>query len=463
MLKFVLIMKKLLLAAVAVLTIFAGCKDKDKDEEIVTQIEIVEGETINMIIGESLKLHIKHYPEHLPAPKITEWKSSDVSVATAGFGEVQAKKEGETLIIATTANNIKATSRVIVSAIEIVEIKIDKTNCEVLVGGTLQLTPKVSPENASYKNDLVYTSTDENVAKVEKGGKVESISVGECQIKIASPDGKVTAICNLKVLPNEVSNISLNKSELNIEQGETFKFEVTIEPDIATDKTVTWVSSDESVATISADGALTSIGIGECTITANSSNDKVKAECKVKVSPASVKGLELSKTYAKILIGSTDVIAANVIPANAANKNVTWASSDETVATVDNGIVTGIAAGTVTITATTEDGGFNQICGVTVGGINIFMSAQNGSVVTTFSAGGVTSSIKCEITNNSNVDILVKECVAGGVHFSVGQTLYSGSYLKCDIPTQSTSVVWIIEYNGIGLIDKIGYKILVMI
>ena len=442
-------MKKLFLAAIAGLTILAACKEKEEEEEKVTRIEIAEGETINMIIGQSQQLHVNHFPEHLKAPKY-KWTTSDVFVASAGYGEVKAKSEGETVVTVTTDDNISASCRVVVSAIAITEIKIDKTDVEVLVGGTLQLTPTVLPNDASYKNNLVYTSTNEEVAKVGRDGKVETISVGDCQIKIASPDGKISTICNIKVIPNEVTNITLNKSDLAIELGETFKFDVVIEPEIATDKTITWVSSDESVATIGTDGNLTSVGVGECIITANSSNSAVKAECKVKINPVSVKGLELSKVYTKILIGSTDALTANVLPADAANKNVIWTSSDETIATVVNGIVTGVAAGTATITATTEDGGFERKCDITVGGIDIFMSAQNGNVVTTFTNFGVFTYVSCEISNSSNADVYVKRIVIDGSSVSVGETLNSGHKMTQTIYTSSAqNVVWIIEYNDV--------------
>jgi uncharacterized protein YjdB len=330
-------MKKLLFAAIAVLTVFAGCK---KDEETITKIEFAEGETVNMIIGDKQQLHIKHYPEHLPAPKISEWKSSDIFVASVSYGEVIAKSEGETLITATTENNISATCRVVVSAIAITEIKIDKTDYEELIGTTIQLTPNVLPNNASYKNNLLYTSTDENVAKVENSGKVIMVNVGECQIKIASPDGKVSMTCNIKVLPIEVTKISLNRSEWPIEKGDTYQFSFWIEPENATDKTIKWVSSDNSVVTIAEDGTFTGVNIGECTITAVSSKAEIKAVCKVTVSPVSVKGISISQTDAKALIGTEITLQAYVTPANAVNQKIIWASWNPNVATVDsNGVV----------------------------------------------------------------------------------------------------------------------------
>ena len=86
----------------------------------------------------------------------------------------------------------------------------------------------------------------------------------------------------------EVTSVTLTKKDafdnnLTIKKGDTFKFKLVIEPEDATDKTIEWMSSDENVATISADGTLSAVEIGECIITANTSNSNVKVECKVTV------------------------------------------------------------------------------------------------------------------------------------------------------------------------------------
>lgn len=452
-------MKKLLLATIAVLTVFAGCK-KD-EEETITRIEFTEGETTNMFVGDEMQLHIKYYPEHLKAPHGSKWSSSNSSVASVGFsGIVYGESVGEAVITITTNNNISASCRVIVNPIEvnwIPNFKLD--DYEVLVGDIIQLKPTFI--NGTFDKSLcklVYTSTNEAVVKVGDDGQIEAVGAGECQIKaeivgteVSVVKNEVSAVCNVKVLPNEISKITLNNDELNIEQGETFKFIAEIEPEIYPDKTVTWVSSDENVATIGADGTLTGINIGECTITAISSNDKVKAECKVKVNPISVKVLELDKTSVKILIGSTETLLANVSPDNAANKNITWASSNESIATVDNGIVTGVAAGTAIITVTTEDGSLQQSCEVTVGGVNIFMTSTAwGGVlwVGSFEQKNYT------LENDNDVDVYVKSISISGYTSSINEIVSAKSSLTKSYTTtyNQYDVKWIVEYNGVEYI-----------
>lgn len=79
-----------------------------------------------------------------------------------------------------------------------------------------------------------------------------------------------------------------------------------------------------------------------------------------------VAGVSLNKATTTIAVGNTETLVATVTPANADDKSVSWTSSDDTVATVSNGVVEGAAAGTATITVTTTDGGFTDTCEVTV-------------------------------------------------------------------------------------------------
>ncbi|MBQ9950341.1 MAG: leucine-rich repeat protein, partial [Clostridia bacterium] len=166
-----------------------------------------------------------------------------------------------------------------------------------------------------------------------------------------------------------VTGVTLDKTEATLEIGETVQLIATVIPEDATNKNVTWKSSDESIATVDENGLVTAISAGTVTITVTTENKGFTANCEVTVfdSTVSVTGVTLDKTEATLEIGETVQLIATVTPEDATNKNVTWKSSDESIATVDeNGLVTAISAGTVTITVTTEDGGFTANCEVTV-------------------------------------------------------------------------------------------------
>ena len=159
------------------------------------------------------------------------------------------------------------------------------------------------------------------------------------------------------------TSIKLNNTTVNLETGKTATLTATITPENATDKTVTWTTSDKKVVTVE-DGKVTAVAAGTATITAKTSNDKI-ATCKVTVVPLAAK-VTLSKTSATLNKGSTLTLTATVTPTNAADKTVTWSSSNTKSATVtSNGKITAKEVGTTTITAKTSNGK-TATCKVTV-------------------------------------------------------------------------------------------------
>ena len=165
-----------------------------------------------------------------------------------------------------------------------------------------------------------------------------------------------------------VTGVTLDKTTLGLVVGEEETLTATVAPDEATNKAVTWLSSDEKVATVDDTGKVTAVNAGEAKITVTTDDGGFTAECTVTVSPApvDVEGIALDKDTATVYIGKTATLKAIFTPLSATNKNVTWESSNETVATVENGVVTAVAEGEAIITVTTEDGGFTATCTVTV-------------------------------------------------------------------------------------------------
>lgn len=173
--------------------------------------------------------------------------------------------------------------------------------------------------------------------------------------------------------PNPVlaTLIELDETDIVIIEGETLQLTATVMPEDATNKSVTWETSDEAVATVDQNGLVTAVGAGVATITASTMDgSNLTASCTVSVEPNVVlaSSIELNQTSANVTEGETLQLTATVLPEDATDKTVTWASSDETVATVNqNGLVTAVATGTATITATTIDGSnLSATCVVTV-------------------------------------------------------------------------------------------------
>ena len=165
-----------------------------------------------------------------------------------------------------------------------------------------------------------------------------------------------------------VTGVSLNKTELALEVGETGTLTATVAPTNATNKGVTWSSSNNEIATVD-NGVVTAVSAGEAIITVTTEDGAKTATCKVTVNAPQtvpVTGVTLTKTELTLAEGGSEKLTATVEPANATNQTVTWSSNNEQVATVADGTVTAVKAGTATIMVTTADGSKTAACEVTV-------------------------------------------------------------------------------------------------
>ncbi|MCL2436349.1 MAG: Ig-like domain-containing protein [Lentimicrobiaceae bacterium] len=166
-----------------------------------------------------------------------------------------------------------------------------------------------------------------------------------------------------------VTGITLNSPPTTLLVGETLSLEAAVEPAEATNKSVTWNSDDDQVATVNTEGVLTAVAPGVATITATSHDGKFTANCTVtvEVEVIPVTGITLNSPPTSLTVGATLTLDAAIAPADATNKTVVWSSDDEHVATVNSeGVLTAVAPGVATITATTDDGGFAASFSVTV-------------------------------------------------------------------------------------------------
>lgn len=176
----------------------------------------------------------------------------------------------------------------------------------------------------------------------------------------------------------KVSGVQITPEEVTLGIGETQKLTVTVEPSDATDPTYSLESSDPSVAAVQND-VVTAVAPGEAVITATTADGSLKATCKVTV-VKHVEDISVSPTQVKVIVGKTQEITVEFTPSDATNKEVEWVSSKPEVATVADGVVTGVTVGEALITATSVDGGFAAACKVVV------EEEFNGIVATT--AGG---------------------------------------------------------------------------
>ena len=194
--------------------------------------------------------------------------------------------------------------------------------------------------------------------------------------------------CTEEPAPVAVSAITLDTNSLELQEGDSQNLTATISPSDADNKKVLWISSNSSVATV-AEGVVTAVKAGQATITAKSDDGGKTATCEVTVVAKAilVESVSLDKTSLELKEGEEVSLTATVKPDNATNKNVTWSSSNETVASVIDGKVTALKSGETTITVTTEDGAKTAECKITVKGDPAITSLSELTATTATFAG----------------------------------------------------------------------------
>ena len=306
------------------------------------------------------------------AVKTVTWSSSDTSIATVSTaGKVSAVAVGTATITATTTDGgITATCAVTVIQ-PATKVSLDHSTLSIkLSGSDVTLNATISPDNATIK-DVKWTSSNIKVATVGADGTVHPVASGTAVITAASvQDSTKTAKCTVTV-PVDVVSITLSKSSITLKLGSGTASQTltsTIKPGNATVRTITWSSSDTSIATVSATGMVKPVGTGKATITATTTDGGLTATCDVTVTQP-VTGITLDHSTISATVGDSDItLNATINPDNATVKDVTWSSGTPGVATVSaDGIVHIISKGTTIITVkSTQDTSKSAKCTVSV-------------------------------------------------------------------------------------------------
>ena len=208
---------------------------------------------------------------------------------------------------------------------------------------------------AAEKLTIEWTSSDESVATVDATGMVVAVSAGESDITANVKDSEMSAVCKVTVKVTAKEITVPDSLDVKLNDGNETSIEATVSPADATDVEVGYASTDETVAAVDKDGKVQVLQPGECDIvTTLTQEGKKVVEKKTHIKAFyEVEGITLDKTEGILTAGNTVTLNATVLPEEIADETiVTWTSSDEKAATVDeNGKVTAIAAGEATITA----------------------------------------------------------------------------------------------------------------
>lgn len=283
------------------------------------------------------------------------WTTSNSLVATVSTtGKVTAIAEGSCMIKATTSNNRSALATVKVNPKKVTptSISLSQETVEIEEESTSQLSASVLPTNATTQ--ITWTSSDNAIATVQNG-VVTGVFAGECTVT-ATTDNDLSATAAVVVKAKEIlpESVVLSSKSLQMKVGDTISLTATVMPENAT-YGLTWYTTNQDVATVEG-GNVTAIGEGESVVSVKTQNG-LEATCTVSVAKSIVmpQAISLSVEFLELKEGESQTISASVRPSDA-EYVLAWTSSNEAVATIQDGTVTGISAGECTVTATTDNG-----------------------------------------------------------------------------------------------------------
>ena len=197
-------------------------------------------------------------------------------------------------------------------------------------------------------------------------------ATGTYQVSFSNENGESEKVDvpSFKTKPIAVTGVTLDKTTLSLEEGATGNLVATVAPSTATDKTVTFASSDAAIATVDNKGKVTAVKAGNADITVTTKDGSKTAKCALTVTAKQipVTGVTLDKSTLSLEVGATATLNATIEPRNASYKAVSFTRSDDAIATVDDdGLVTAVKAGTADITVESlMDGSKTAKCTLTV-------------------------------------------------------------------------------------------------
>lgn len=286
-------------------------------------------------------------------------------------------KDGTVKITATQQGNENYESAVEISksfnviAKVATNITLNQSSIRLKEGESATLVATIYPESVVEKG-VEWSSSNKDVVIVNNG-MVTAIKVGTATITARTIDGSnLEATCNVIVDPVLASAITLNTNSVSTTIGDSFSLTYEIKPENVTYKDVTWVSSNTDVATVEG-GYVQTKAVGSALISVKTTDGtNLTATCNVTVNPILVSSINLSSSTLNLNVGEYATLSVTITPDNATNKNVEWSSSNSSIASVSNGIVTAITSGSCVIKAKTTDGSeIESSCVITVANIPV--------------------------------------------------------------------------------------------
>ena len=345
----------------------AECNVIVSDNDVtINKIEL-NTKNININVGESYPITYKLSPRNATLHSIT-YLSSDPNVAKVDIsGKVEGMKVGKAIItISDKITGTKTTVDVNVydknkkdgESVSVPKsISVSPSLISINIGGSRKINVNISPDNAN--KSVTWRSLNSDVATVSSDGLVVGKSEGTTKI-VASTVNGLDAYVNVEVVDKiiNVEKISVEPTNMEINVGERKEFNYTISPDNATNQGVMISSSDDEIVTIN-DNNIIGVKEGNATVTITTVDGDYSAKINVNVKGGSkivnATGLTVSPSTVNLSVGSSFEVETKVTPNNATYKELKWSSSNNNVATINNGLIVGIAKGKAEITVKTHN------------------------------------------------------------------------------------------------------------
>ena len=294
-------------------------------------------------------------------------------------------------------------------SVSVESVTLNKSILNLIEDESETLFATVAPSNSDNKACL-WDSSDPYTATVSESGKVTAVRKGEATITVTTVDGGKKASCRVVVEAKyiAVNEIRLSETSAILHVGESHKLTAILLPEDATNKSITWKSADDTVASVDSQGVINAHKTGKTTITASAENGTVNDICEVMVEPVAVSAVSISDKELKLIVGEEYQLVLEITPANANDKSAIWFIEDQSIAKVDdNGKVTALKTGRTTVTVRTNDGGYTDRCVIEVVEITELITGKTGRVGSVFINGVEfpSNNLTISIINNSNHSI----------------------------------------------------------
>ena len=358
--------------AIVVLKAESGGKTATKkiNVTVTRAIESIGFERKNITIkaGSTDTLRVNFSPLNATKQEIS-YTFGSYSIATQAVGIITARGAGEQDFIATTKDGLHTdTCHVTVVNEPLLSIAMQKPEMSIFVNAIDTLKVDFTPADASQK-DLTWTVADPSILSVTSYNKtITGKKAGETTVTATSKDGGYTAECQVRVTFNPATSLSLSQDTLLLNVSASKSLTATFLPKGASNKDLTWSSTNADVATVSQYGSVKAVGAGRAVIKAVSKDDASLSDTCIVISTFTpVESVVLKQHRQTVAIGKTTYLSATVSPSDASQKTLNWSSSNADVASVGTGGgVKGIAIGNAMVYATSADGAKSDTCLITV-------------------------------------------------------------------------------------------------